>query len=59
MDPWIIQRIEEERRRREQQDRRVPLRIHEPPPEWIEEQRERRDAEQNEPSNRGVWIIDL
>ncbi len=59
MDPWIIERIEEERRRREQQDRRVPLRIHEPPPEWIEYQRRRQEAEPTEPSHRGVWIIDL
>jgi hypothetical protein len=59
MDPWMIERIEDERRRQEQQDRRIPLRIHEPPPEWVEEQQRRQEAEQREPSNRGVWIIDL
>lgn len=59
MDPWMIERIEEERRRREEQDRRTPLHIHQPPPEWIEEQRRRHEAEPEAPSNRGVWVFEI
>lgn len=57
MRPWIIERIEQER----QQDewRPIPLRIQQPPPEWIEEQERRRQEQEQETPQRGVVIIDL
>ncbi|MCO4770386.1 MAG: hypothetical protein KDA24_10180 [Deltaproteobacteria bacterium] len=68
MKPWIIDRIENDRR--ESEWKPVPLRIQQPPPEWLEEQRRRqeRDAPSHrgvtiiggdEPSDRGVFIIDM
>ena len=68
MKPWIIERIEQQRRNQEWQP--VPLHIQQPPPEWIERQRQneqRRDRSDrgvciigdDAPSDRGVTIIDL
>ena len=58
MKPWIIERIEQERRERE--SHRIPLRIHQPPPEWIEEQeRLRREELERRWPQRGVCIIDM
>ena len=58
MEPWIRERVE--RQRREQEDRRIPLRIHQPPPEWIEHHEEQRRRQQrDEAPQRGVVIIDL
>ena len=58
MRPWIIERQREERRQREW--RPEPLRIRQPPREWIEEQERRRsdEAERNQPT-RGVLIIEM
>ena len=53
MKPWITDRIEKDRAQREWKP--VPLRIQQPPPEWIEEQQRRQ--EQQHPSDRGVTII--
>jgi hypothetical protein len=57
MRPWIIDRIEEQRR--EEQWQRLPLRIQQPPPEWIEEQERRERQEDEEPGDRGVTIIQM
>ena len=68
MKPWIIDRIEHDRRRQEWKP--VPLHIQQPPPEWIERQREQQRRQERSdrgvciigdetPSDRGVTIIDL
>jgi len=58
MQPWIRERIERERR--EQEDRRIPLHIQEPPPEWIDEMNRRRAEHEEQPTpRRGVVIIEM
>lgn len=68
MKPWIIDRIEN--RKQNNEFTRAPLRIQQPPPEWLEKQRggqEPRAGDRgvtiiggDEPTtDRGIFIIDL
>jgi hypothetical protein len=57
MEAWIIERMEQEKRDREWTPE--PLRIQQPPPEWLEEQARRRDEKSREDTGRGVWIFEM
>ncbi|MCK6530846.1 hypothetical protein L6R50_25905 [Myxococcota bacterium] len=57
MEAWIIERIRQERRRerRSEEARRLPL--HVPPPSAEGRGGER--PREEEPAERGVWIVEL
>ncbi len=58
MKPWMIERTEQERQQRRWQP--LPLRIQQPPPEWIEEQeRRQREEHERQAPRRGVVEIDF